>query len=427
MMSRPLFFRELFAINNPFIDPALISAKSTQELILNNLLENNKALYVIFLATLAMTAPLATDMYLSAIPRIATGWGVGKDLVNLTLVLWFASFSVFILVSGSLSDKFGRKPVLVAGLAIFVVSSLLCAAAQNVYQLIAFRILQGMGAGAPAAIVMAIIRDRFSGRERQRALAYVMTIVAVAPMIAPLLGAFLLKIANWRFIFLLQALLVGLTLLASGSISETNKDKLKSSILSLVSRYAVHLKNRPYLYASVSMGLLLLPFYGYIAFSPIYYITLHGLSETTFSLLFGLNALVSMAGAFSSSRLTRRFDDKTIITIAIIGCIAAGTGLALTADKHYLYFLVFIAVFSFFTGLSRPSSGALILGLVRTDVGSASSLLVFYQFIAGAACMAFVTRQWEQPVLVFSLMTLSVSILVLLLWLKISATLKPVN
>ena len=390
-------------------------------------LENNKALYVIFLATLAMTAPLATDMYLSAIPQIAEGWGVGKDIANLTLVLWFISFSVSILIAGSLSDKYGRKPILIGGLAIFVGSSFLCALAGSIEQLIIFRIFQGMGAAAPAAIVMAIIRDRFKGIERQKALAYVMTIVAVAPMVAPLLGSFLLKVANWRFIFLLQGTLVAITLLVSLTIRETLDTKLDTSVLKLVTRYGVHLRNRPYLFASISMGLLVLPFYGYIAFSPIFYISIHGLSESTFSLLFGLNALVSMAGAYSSSWLTKRLDDKQIITIAILGAIVAGAGLTLFAGRHYLYFLFFIAIFSFFTGLSRPSSGSLILGLVKTDVGSASSLLVFYQFIAGAACMAFVTQPWSRPVLVFSLLTLCVSVLVLLLWGKISKTLNPEN
>ena len=106
-----------------------------------------------FLALLAATPPLSTDMYLAAIPRIAGDWGVGKDMVTLTLVLWFASFSLFILVAGSLSDKYGRKPVLLTGLSVFAGSSFLCAGAQDVYQLILFRIFQGMGAGAPSAIV----------------------------------------------------------------------------------------------------------------------------------------------------------------------------------------------------------------------------------------------------------------------------------
>ncbi len=389
------------------------------------LYERSKALYVIYLATLAMTAPLATDMYLSAIPQIAAGWGVGKDLINLTLVLWFMAFSLFILISGSLSDKYGRKPILIGGLALFVGASFLCAAAQNPWQLIVFRILQGLGAGAPAAIVMAIVRDRFRGTERQRALAYIMTLVAVAPMIAPLLGALILKVGSWRFIFILQGTLVAITLMVTFTTRESNRDKLDISLRQLVSRYSIHLHNRSFLLAGLSMGLLVIPFYGYIAFSPIFYISIHGLSETTFSLLFGLNALVSMTGAFTSSKLIRKYDDKAILTFAIFGCIVGGAGLCLFSRQHYLFFLFFIAIFSFFTGLSRPSSGSLLLGLVKTDVGSASSLLVFYQFIAGAACMAFVTLHWTRPTLVFSLMTLSISLFVLLLWGRISKGLNP--
>ncbi len=389
------------------------------------LYQRSKALYVIYLAALAMTAPLATDMYLAAIPQIAQGWNVGKDLINMTLVLWFISFSLFILVSGSLSDKYGRKPILLVGLTLFVVSSFLCAAAQNAWQLIFFRVIQGMGAGAPAAIIMAIVRDRFSGTERQKALAYIMTLVAVAPMIAPLIGALLLKVGSWRFIFLLQGALVTITLLVTFTTRESNQNKLDISLQQLATRYSIHLHNRSFLIAGISMGLLVIPFYGYIAFSPIFYISIHGLSETTFSLLFGLNALVSMAGAFTSSKLIKHFEDKTILTIAIFGCIVGGAGLCLFSRQHYLFFMLFIAIFSFFTGLSRPSSGSLLLGLVKTDVGSASSLLVFYQFIAGAGCMAFVTLHWARPTLMFSMMTLLLPLLVLLLWGRIAGTLNP--
>ncbi len=388
-------------------------------------IEQHKALYVIFLAMLAATPPLSTDMYLAAIPQLAEFWQVGNDLANLTLVLWFASFSVFTLVSGSLSDKYGRKPILLAGLTIFVCSSFLCAAAQGVFQLIFFRIFQGMGAAAPAAIVMAVIRDRFTGRERQQAIAYVMTIVAVAPMVAPLIGALLLEWFSWRFIFVLQGSLVLGTLLITLNFSETVEEKLATPLLQLVTRYRVHFGNREFMSASLGMGLLSLPFYGFIAFSPIYYISIFNLSERMFSLFFGLNALCSMAGAYSATAVTKRFGDKRSITLAISGCLLAAAGLLLLAGRHYLFFLLFMALFSFCIGCSRPVSGALILGLVKTDVGSASSFLIFYQFISGALCMAFVTLDWSHPVLVYSLLTLITSLLVLLIWKAIENRINP--
>jgi DHA1 family bicyclomycin/chloramphenicol resistance-like MFS transporter len=388
-------------------------------------LEKNKAIYITFLALLASTPPLSTDMYLAAIPQIADGWGVGKDLVNLTLVLWFASFSVFILVAGSLSDKYGRKPVLSGGLAIFVTASFLCAFAQDVNQLIIFRILQGMGAAAPSAIVMAIIRDKFEGRERHQAMAYVMTIVAVAPMVAPIIGAMLLEFFSWRFIFGAQGTIVCFTLLISFSFKETIGEKITTPLSKLIGRYMVHIKNREFMFTNISMGLLPLPFYGFIAFSPIYYISIFGLSERTFSLLFGLNALSSMIGAFFSSRLVKRFSEKRLITLSIVGTIFAGAGVLLLAREHYLFFLAFMSLFSFCMGISRPLSGSLIIGLVKTDVGSASSFMVFYQFISGAVSMAVVTLHWKEPVLFYGAITLTTSVIVLLLWGKIANRLLP--
>ncbi|WP_321390527.1 multidrug effflux MFS transporter [uncultured Desulfuromusa sp.] len=389
-------------------------------------IEKHKALYVIFLAMLAATPPLSTDMYLAAIPQIADTWNVGKDLANLTLVLWFAAFSFSILIAGSLSDKYGRKSILIVGLIIFVCSSFLCAISQNITQLILFRIFQGAGAAAPSAIVMAIIRDRFSGNERQQAIAYVMTIVAIAPMVAPLIGALLLEWFSWRFIFLLQGSMVLFTLLIALSFTETIQEKLTTPLLHLVTRYRVHFRNREFIFASLGMGLLSLPFYGFIAFSPIYYISLFGLSEKMFSLFFGLNALSSMSGAYMATKIATRFGDKKAITLTICGCILAATGLLL-ATQHYLFFLLFMALFSFSIGCSRPISGALILGLVKTDVGSASSFLIFYQFISGALCMAFVTYRWTHPVLVYALLTLVTSLLVLLIWKAIENRIEPTH
>lgn len=390
-------------------------------------LERNKGLFITFLALLGATPPLSTDMYLAAIPQIAKDWGVGTDLVNLTLVLWFASFSVFILVAGSLSDKYGRKPVLLGGLVLFVLSSLMCFISQNVSQLIVFRILQGMGAAAPSAIVMAIIRDKYTGRERQQAIAYVMTIVAVAPMVAPIIGAMLLQFAGWRFIFMCQAVMVLISLIISFSFQESIAEKLDVTLAKLVSRYMVHFRNRDFMFASISMGFLLLPFYGFIAFSPIYYIKINGLSEKMFSLFFGVNALSFMAGSYSSARIVKFLSDKKMITFSVMGCILAGAGLAAFSGIHYLYFMFSMILYSYCTGVSRPVSGALILGLVATDVGSASSFLVFYQFIGGAFSMAFVTYDWAHPVMVFGLLALIVPSVVLLLWSRIAGMLNPIH
>jgi DHA1 family bicyclomycin/chloramphenicol resistance-like MFS transporter len=143
-------------------------------------------------------------MYLPALPMIAKQWGVPDSRVAAVAGVVVTS-SVFLLVCGPLSDKHGRRPVLLGGLALFAGASLACALASDAAQLIAFRILQGIGAAGPSSMCMAICRDRYEGPRRKYILAWIGIILGLTPMIAPTIGALLLRLAHWRFIFVVQA------------------------------------------------------------------------------------------------------------------------------------------------------------------------------------------------------------------------------
>ncbi len=251
--------------------------------------EMRSALYIVFLAMIAAIPAMATDMYLAAMPTIASQWHVPDSRVGLSLVLWFVAFSLFLLVWGPLSDKYGRRPVLLAGLALFVVSTFACSFSQNVWQLIAFRILQGIGAAGPSSMAMAICRDKYEGLQRKRALAYIGIILTVAPAVAPSIGAVLLAWFNWRAIFLTQGALGAVTLAVSIRYRETAAERVSGHFLYLLSRYRHVVANRRYLFSNTSMGLILAPFYAFIAFSSIVYIQIFGLSERAFGILFGVN------------------------------------------------------------------------------------------------------------------------------------------
>jgi len=375
-----------------------------------------EALYIVFLAMIAAVPAMATDMYLAAMPTIASQWNVPDSRVGLSLVLWFATFSVFLLVCGPLSDRHGRRPVLLAGLTLFVVATFACALAQNVWQLISFRILQGIGAAGPSSMAMAICRDRYDGLQRKRALAYIGIILTVAPAVAPTVGAWLLAWFNWRAIFLTQGMLGIVALLVALRYRETAPERVSGSLLGLLGRYRHVIANRRYLFANMAMGLILGPFYGFIAFSSIVYIQIFGLSERAFGLLFGLNALMSMAGAFTCTRVIRYFSDAVLLSICLVGCTLAGGGILTAGGWHYLAFAGFMCAITFFCGMSRPLSNHLILQQVDRDIGSASSFIVFYQFMVGAACMRIVTTGWSDPIFVFGLVALLLPASVLAIW-----------
>jgi MFS transporter, DHA1 family, multidrug resistance protein len=263
---------------------------------------------------------------------------------------------------------------------------------------------------------MAICRDRYEGLQRKHALAYVGIVLGLAPMIAPLIGATLLKFANWRAIFAVQGTLGILTLAISLRYVETATERVAGHVFALMKRYGVLLRNRRYTLSNAAMGLILGPFYGFIAFAPIVYIQLYGLSNHAFSVLFGVNAAMGMLGAFVCTRVTRCVSDTVLLTVCLIGCVAGGAGVLIVGGWHYLAFAGCMGVFTFFCGMSRPLSNNLILEQVQQDIGSASSFIVFYQFMVGAVCMRLVSASWSSPITVFGILAVALPTAVLAFW-----------
>lgn len=382
-------------------------------------------LYVVFLASIAALPPLATDMYLAAMPIIARQWGVPDSRVALSLVLWFVAFSVCLLIGGPLSDKYGRRPILLAGLVLFTAASIACSLAGGVTQLIAFRILQGVGASGPSSMCMAICRDRYDGPRRKHILAWAGIILALAPMVAPTLGAALLKFSSWRSIFAVQAVLGALVLSGAWRFyRETAAERLSGRLPMLLGRYVGLARNHRYLLTATTMGLILGPFYGFIAFAPIVYIQLYGLSNQAFGFLFGLNAVMGMLGAFTCTRLTRRVGDSVLLTACLVGCTAGGAGILAWGGVHYAVFFAGMCTITFSCGMSRPLSNNLILEQVRRDIGSASSFIVFYQFLVGAMCMRLVTASWSDPIRAFGWLATLAPLAVLAVWPLLLRTLR---
>ncbi|MCE5341754.1 MAG: multidrug effflux MFS transporter [Planctomycetaceae bacterium] len=378
-------------------------------------LKTNKE-YILFLGLLSTVSPLATDMYLPAIPTIAQAWHIGTDTASLSLVFYFVFFAAFMLVFGTMSDKFGRKPILLTGLFIFVAASFLCATSLNIRQLITWRIIQGIGAASPAAISLAICRDIYDGEKRKRALAYIGIILSVVPLTAPTIGSLFLKFADWRFIFITQAMLTSLTLLLSLGYTETLKEKLTANVFHIFGRYKSLILNRGYILANTIMGLISGPFFGFIAFSPIVYIQIFHLNTSMFGLLFALNAGMAMLGAFACTRLIKFFSDNKIITFGISGCIVSALAIVLFGRHNCYLFAAFMSIFTFCCGMTRPLSINLILSQVSSDIGSASGFIVFYTFVVGSTCMALTTAKWNNPILAFGLIAFILPLIVLIMW-----------
>lgn len=372
--------------------------------------------YIFFLGLLATAPPMATDMYLPAIPDIARHWRIDESLVNLSLVLFFVSFSVSLLFYGPLSDKYGRKPVLRYGLLLFSLASFLCAFSLNIGHLIFFRIMQGIGAGAPSSMSMAICRDHFEGKRRQQMFAYIGVVLTIMPMLAPSMGSFLLAFFSWRFIFGAQGFIVMISFVTALFYSETAKQLNPEKWFYALVRYKRLFQNREYMLSNSLMGLLPGPFFAYLSISPIIYINIFHLSKGAFSIFFGLNAVFSMMGALFCARLVHHYSYAFLLPAGFAGYIAGGLMMLLFGGySPYTFFLAMITI-SFFLGMSRPISTHLVLEQVHEDIGAASSFFVFYQMMIGALCMLIASLPWSRPIAAFGVLALITPIFVYSLW-----------
>ncbi|MFA7423302.1 MAG: MFS transporter, partial [Acholeplasmataceae bacterium] len=199
----------------------------------------------IFLLLVLLTAfpPLSTDMYLPAIPMLQQRWDQPLMVINLTLIGFFFSYCVFLLVYGPLSDRYGRRPPLLSGIALFTLASMLCALADSAGVLIGARVLQAAGAAAATSLSLAITKDIYTNNERVKILAWMGVIMPLAPAVAPIIGGWILLWLSWRWIFVLQACIGVGAWLGVYRMGETNTTLVQSGALQSLRIYLELLRN----------------------------------------------------------------------------------------------------------------------------------------------------------------------------------------
>ena len=337
----------------------------------------NKTRMLFLLALLSAFPPLSTDMYLPALPLLVKLWQQPLAIINLTLVCFFISYCFSLLFYGPLSDRFGRRPLLLGGIGLFILASMLCALAGSAIALIVFRVLQAAGAASASALALAISKDIYDGHERERILAYIGVILALAPMLAPVFGGWVLTWFSWRWIFIAQAAVATVAWIGVWRMPETLPTRQSISTLQTAGIYLGLFRNRPYIGYALLMSVIILPHFAFIAGSADIYITRMGLSEQTFGYYFALNAAAIMAGSLTCSRMLGHIGSRALMTVGFAGVLVGGLVMLTRWIPGPWGLTLPMATVSFCFGLSRPPSNNLVLEQVNRHAGAASSLLIF--------------------------------------------------
>lgn len=338
---------------------------------------------------LSAFAPLSVDMYLPALPGLATDLAASPSQAQLTLTAFLVGLAVGQLVAGPLSDRLGRRPPLVAGLVVYASASLGCAVVGDIGLFALLRVLQGLAGGAGVVVSRAMIRDHFEGSVAARAFALAMLVNGLAPILAPIVGAQLLPFAGWRGIFVVLAglgatlLLVVVTRLPE---SLPPGRRRTGAVGTVVRGYATLLRDAPFVGQALTVALGFSAMFGYISASPFIVQDLYGQSPQTFSLLFGINALGLAAATQVSGLLVLRLGARRILRIGLVSAAIGGVVLVLAAASDAGLWPVaagfFVVVASY--GAIVPNATALALADHAHHAGSASAVLGALQFLVAS-------------------------------------------
>lgn len=375
---------------------------------------------IALLALLAAFPPLSTDMYLAAIPLLVESWQQPLATVNLTLIGFFVTYCGFLLFYGPLSDRYGRRPPLLAGLLVYIAASLLCAIADNIQHMIIARILQGAGAAAASSIAFAICKDLFESQLRQRVFLQLGVIVAAAPMIAPIIGGIIIETFSWRWVFVLQAAL-GMTAatgvwLMDESLQVYNTERLHR----VLAGYGRLIKNMRFLFLALALSCLGIPFFAFIAVSSDIYINILGYSEKQYGYFFAVNASAFMLAPFLFSKAVKYVQLQRLLPVSYLGVLLSSVPMLFSSVVQPYRLALPMWFLTFFFAFGRPPGNNLILEQVELDAGSASSLMVFMFFMTGACSMWFISLDWQDPVKVLGTLGVITATITLCSWLAIN-------
>lgn len=345
--------------------------------------------WIVLLAALSALGPLSIDMYLSALPAMAADFGVSTQMVSNSLPAYFFGLAVGQLIYGPISDRIGRKPPLYFGLCLYIVASLLCVFAQDEWSLIAARILQALGGCVGVVMARAAIRDRLDMHSAAQAFASMMIVTAIAPILAPSLGAWVLMFYEWNVIFLV---LMGCGLLSLACVHFLFKEtleperRLKLNFQQVLSLYRSIFQDQSFrhpLYAGCFSSAVM---FCYISASSAILMDRYQLTEQQFAYAFGANAVGIMLFSTLNKRLAGRFSIlqrlKIGIVLQLVGVFVLVLLGYLDVDSIALVLLgMFVVVASI--GFTGPNAMALAMAKQGARAGTASAIMGSMQFVCG--------------------------------------------
>ena len=350
---------------------------------------------ILILGGVTAIGPLTIDMYLPAFSAIARGFNAPDNLVQLSLTTYFAGLAVSQLIYGPIIDRFGKKLPLFFGLCLFVITSIACCFVTSIEQLIVMRFFQAMGACIGVVVPRAIVRDIFSPQESARIYSHLMLVMGLAPILAPMIGSFVLVIFGWQAIFALLASFGVICLVVSYfTFPQTKKPDRDEKISNALKKYWGILHDRTFVICALSGSFVMASLFAYINASPFAYLEFFGLSSKRYSLIFALNSLGFIMMSQINAYFLKKYSIEKVLRFALLIPVVSGSVLIFVGHYHPNFWLFTVTFFVFLgsVGMIAPNTSALALSNQSKHSGSASALLGTIQFTFATLMSFLISR-----------------------------------
>lgn len=362
------------------------------------------------LMLMVVLSPIAIDIFLPSMPVMATEFGVSSNQIQSTISLFLFAMGVGQILIGPLTDKWGRRPIAIGGISVYILSSLLAAFAQDYSYMQIARILQGLAACASSIVVFSSVRDCYSKQDSAKVYSYLNGVICIIPALAPTLGGLLALQFGWRSTFLFMVLygLIVLAIIVTSFKESKPANSENHGALYRWSRYQPILSNSHFMFYALTCMSGMAAILSYVSYAPVWLIDNLGLSELEFSGLFGLNACINIAACFTAPLVIKKLGNR--LTVIVAQCLMFVAAMMLVAFYQFIPHQGILGAISFMLPMMLLCSGfALLLGPATSmalagfgeRAGTASAMLGCIQ-MSGAAIIAFMiqTSKFNAPIAV---------------------------
>lgn len=362
---------------------------------------------ILILGILIAIGPLTIDAYLPAFSAIAKSYQIGNERVQFSLTAYLIGISVGQILYGPIIDRYGKKPPLIFGLALYVLGSIACYKTFDINNFIALRFLQAIGGCSTIVVMRAIVRDIFSPQESARVFSQLMLVMGIAPIIAPTLGSFILEFFGWREIFLFLTIYGILCLLLSYFfIPETKGFNSEEKISDAFKKYYQIARDKNFINNALCGGIMMSGLMTYLTASPFLYLEYFHLSPKNFSLVFAINSIGFICASQLNYYFLKKFSIEKVLKKSLK--MALILGLLIVCAGLFCRNFWAITILIFFTlalcGAINPNTVALSLANQAKHSGSASALYGTIQFALATICSLLVSESHNDSAIPICLM-----------------------